>query len=119
VSSIPSIRSSIADIPIQEIGTAERLPLSDWRRQDVHIVGASEATPREPVRDMGETEERYSQSIKEAEEGRREQERRVGVREVFGRLGKSIKGAARKFVQSMVRKQVTEVLARVLQKRRR
>lgn len=111
VSSISSIRSSIADVPIQEIGTAERRPLSDVRRQDVHIVGARETTPRVPVRDVGE---RDSQSTKEAEEGSGEQERRVGIREVFGRLRKSMKVMARKFVNSMVRKQVTKVLARVL-----
>jgi len=80
----------------------------------VHIVGASEGSPRVSVRDMGEREVRYSQSIKEAEEGGGEQERRVRVREVFSRLRKSIKGVARKFVQGMVRKQVTKVLARVL-----
>ncbi|KAF3043086.1 hypothetical protein E8E11_005745 [Didymella keratinophila] len=114
VSSIPSIRSSISDVPIQEIGTAERHPLSDVRRQNVHIVGASEEDSHVFVRDMGEREARYSQSIKEAEEGGGEQERGAGVREVFGRLRKSIKGVARKFVQGMVRKQVTKVLARLL-----
>ncbi|KAJ4403244.1 hypothetical protein N0V91_006647 [Didymella pomorum] len=118
VFSIPSIRSSIADVPIQKIGTAECHPLSDVHRQDVHIVGASEATPLADKRHGVEREERYSRSIKEAEEVG-EQEKRVGVRGVFGRLRESVKGVARRFVQSLVRKQATKVLAKVLKKRRR
>lgn len=113
VSSAPSIRSSITDVSIEEIGTAERRPLSDVRRQDVHIVSVSE-TPRVTVRDMDGLDERYSQSITKAEEASEAQERRSGIRKVLGALKKSVQGAARKLSKSVVMKRKTKVLARVL-----
>jgi hypothetical protein len=68
----------------------------------------------------GEREEMYEQSIHEAEEsgeagvGEANGESSVGLKKVFGRLRKSIKGTARKVGESVARKYVAKVLARVL-----
>ncbi|KAF1924309.1 uncharacterized protein M421DRAFT_295261 [Didymella exigua CBS 183.55] len=121
--SSPSIRSSIIDLMIEEVGTAERHPLSDVRRQNVHVIGASEIQDvfdRRGLRGNGEREEQYSISIREAEcggefvVGAEEADGRVSLRRVYGRLKKSVKGTARRFVEDVARNCVTRALARVL-----
>ncbi|KAF3033211.1 hypothetical protein E8E12_004773 [Didymella heteroderae] len=115
VSSAPSIRSSITDVRVQEIGTAERRLLSDVRRQNVHVVGASEekfGAPR--VESLGHRGKRHSQSIRDTERGGSDEEQRVGSRKMLGRLSESVKDAARKVVESVARQYVTVLLARVL-----
>lgn len=113
VSSMPSIRSSITDFRIEEVGTAQRRPLSDVHRQDVHGVDAAEeAFDARHLSDVGEREERYSRSIKEADGGG--DEKRLGLRKVFSKLSKSVKGAARRVVERVAGRCVARVLARVL-----
>lgn len=120
-SSAPSIRSSIADLRVEEVGIAECHQLSDIRIQNVHIVDASKEMFDSGREQAGEREERYSNSIQEAEEGgnvticsKIKNQRRDGIRGVFGRLRKSVKHAARKVVETVAKKYVVRVLAKVL-----
>lgn len=120
--SAPSIRSSILDLNVQDIGTAERRPLSDVRRQNVHVIGVSEGSlVGQQSRQGNNAEERYSASIRTAEEGgefivsgQNGGKRKQGIRGVVGKLRKSVKGAVGRVAECLARKYVTRVLARLL-----
>lgn len=129
-SSAPSIRSSITDLNIQDVATAERRRIGSVSRQNVNIVRARRASPASQLsRQTLPGAERSSHSLRStgdgtpvmsgangsAQGGAADQEQ-VASREkrkktVFEKIRKSVRGLGSRVAGCVARKVVARVLA--------